>query len=241
MLINLTAKCKHHFTKKACSDIIGIRQMKLCHLNWYYVVLSFPIFFWACYLFPRVLWFLDASLLVDLERIPAYHWFLIGGVVTTGLAMAIYSSILVGKICQRKRMQKILMQAGVSKIDELTPFEFETWVAQILCVMGYHAYATKKSGDYGADVIAEMNGHKIAIQVKKYHQTVGIQAVQEIVSAVGYYDCEEGWVITSANQFTKSARNLADKHQIKLITRKDLAVMICTAKKINARFTNLQK
>lgn len=215
--------------------------MKNGHFNWCYVVLSFPFFFWACYLFPRVLVFLDESLLADLEQIPVYRWFFVGGVVTTGLAVAIYAMVITGKIAKRKRMQKILLQSGVTKIDELTPFEFETWVAQILGVMGYSAYATKKSGDYGADVIAEMNGRKIAIQVKKYHQAVGIQAVQEIVSAIGYYDCLEGWVITSAEQFTKAARNLAEKHHIKLITKNDLAMMICTAQKLNSRLANLQK
>ena len=127
---------------------------------------------------------------------------------------------------KEKELQNALINSGISQIDNLAPFEFEEWVARLLKTAGYNAIATKKSGDYGADVIAEKDGIKIAIQVKKFNQPVGIKAVQEVASAMKYYDCHDGWVITSAYGFTTAAHNLAQKNSIKLINRNDLAIML---------------
>lgn len=129
-------------------------------------------------------------------------------------------------IIKEKELQNALINSEISQIDNLTPFEFEEWVARLLKTSGYNAIATKKSGDYGADVIAERNGIKIAVQVKKFNQPVGIKAVQEVASAMRYYDCQDGWVITSAYGFTTAAHNLAQKNSIKLINRNDLAIML---------------
>ena len=41
-----------------------------------------------------------------------------------------------------------------------------------------------------------------------------------------YYDCHDGWVVTSAYGFTTAAHNLAQKNSIKLINRNDLAIML---------------
>ena len=43
---------------------------------------------------------------------------------------------------------------------------------------------------------------------------------------MNYYDCQEGWVITSSHAFTAAAQNLAQKNYIKLINRNDLAIML---------------
>ena len=44
-----------------------------------------------------------------------------------------------------------------------------------------------------------------------------IKKLQEVASAMKYYDCHDGWVITSAYGFTTAAHNLAQKNSIKLI------------------------
>ena len=121
------------------------------------------------------------------------------------------------------KKHNILKRSGINQIDQLTPFEFENWVTRFFQAQGYRAYTTQKSGDYGIDVIAEKDHQKIAIQVKKYNQPVGIKAVQEAISGAKYYDCHEAWVVTSADKFTTAAYNLANKSHVKLITRTDLA------------------
>ena len=202
------------------------------NFNWVYVVFALPIFLWGAYLFPRIfIGILDASSVAELSQMPFYDWFLWAAIISTTIAVLICLGVLWCKKRKNRKWQEVLIKTGVAQIDELSPFEFETWVARALGVLGYQAYATKKAGDYGADVIAEKAGRKIAIQVKKYQQAVGIQAVQEVVSAIGYYDCTEGWVVTSAAGFTHAAENLARKHNIKLVTKNDLAVMLSQARK----------
>lgn len=116
------------------------------------------------------------------------------------------------RICKRRKeleLQEAIKASNISQIDNLSPFMFEEWVARLLRTMGYKAFATKRSGDYGIDVIAENHTTKIGIQVKKFNKPAGIKAVQEVISGMIYYDCTEGWVITSALSFTPAAINLA--------------------------------
>ena len=66
-----------------------------------------------------------------------------------------------------KELQNAILRTNISQVDKLTPYEFEEWVARFLRIAGYKANATKKSGDYGVDVVAEKDNTSIAIQVKK--------------------------------------------------------------------------
>ena len=146
--------------------------------------------------------------------------------LTLSIVITLFCAILLTiLIPQAIKKHNLLKQSGINQIDQLSPFEFEDWVTRFFQSQGYHAYTTQKSGDYGIDVIAEKDKKKIAIQVKKYQQAVGIKAVQEAISGANYYDCHEAWVITSASAFTTAARNLAEKSHVKLVTRSDLATM----------------
>ena len=200
--------------------------------NWVYTVFYVPIFLWAAYLVPRLgILLLDAGSVAELDKVPLARWFLPGAIISTVVAVLIYLGVLALKKQHEKRWQALLIKTGVAQIDALTPYEFEGWVARALGALGYRAEVTQKARDYGADVIAVKEGRKIAIQVKKYQKAVGIHAVQEVVSAIGYYDCAEGWVVTSAQSFTAAAKNLARKHNIKLVTKNDLAVRLDHAQK----------
>ena len=128
-------------------------------------------------------------------------------------------------------LQEQLLRDGVSSIDNLTPYEFEEWIARLMRAKGYNAYTTKYSGDYGIDVIAEKEYTKIGIQVKKFHKPVGVKAIQEVIAGMQYYDCNIGWVVTSANGFTQAAINLAQKSGVVLLTKNDIAKLIQDSKK----------
>ena len=80
---------------------------------------------------------------------------------------------------------------------------------------------TPATGDQGADLIAKKDGKTIIIQAKRYQDTVGNKAVQEVISAVQFYRGDEGWVITNST-FTPSAKALAHRSNIKLIDGKML-------------------
>ncbi|MFC3912742.1 restriction endonuclease [Pseudaeromonas sharmana] len=62
----------------------------------------------------------------------------------------------------------------------VSPYEYETLCSRILKENNWKSFNTPKSGDQGADVIAEKNGKRIVLQCKMYNQPVGNKAVQEI-------------------------------------------------------------
>lgn len=119
----------------------------------------------------------------------------------------------------------------IEEIDKMSGTEFEEFSAAVLKGCGFIIEEmTKTTGDYGADIIASFDGVRIAVQCKRYHNPVGVKAVQEVISAMKHYDCEEAIVITNSF-FTKQAETLAKDHEVvslwnrkKLIQMRDQAV-----------------
>ena len=103
-------------------------------------------------------------------------------------------------------------------VDQLTGKEYERYVGEKLCHLGYTLIRyTPDSGDYGADIIMKNpDGEKSCIQCKRYKKSVGVSAVQEIVAAKGYYGCTEAVVATTAS-FTPSAKELAERNGVRLL------------------------
>lgn len=101
----------------------------------------------------------------------------------------------------------------------ISPYDYEECVAEYLKQSGYkNVYTTKKSGDYGADVIGiSPKGERVCVQCKKYNSPVGVKAVQEIYSAKAYYKCELAYVVTTSS-FTPQAQELAAKTGVRLFT-----------------------
>jgi HJR/Mrr/RecB family endonuclease len=104
----------------------------------------------------------------------------------------------------------------ISEFDSNDPYEYERYVAEVLCSLGWNAHATRGSGDQGADVIAEKDNLKLIVQCKLYGQPVGNKAVQEVASAERYFGGNVA-VVISNNDFTKSARQLADSLGVYLL------------------------
>lgn len=110
---------------------------------------------------------------------------------------------------------------SVEEIEHLDGFQFESLLDELFRKAGYKVNVTKKSGDQGADLIVEKDGVSTAIQAKKYAGNVGNTAVQEVVAAMKYYDCDKSMVITTG-KFTKGAFELAGRNGVQLIDKKGL-------------------
>ena len=96
------------------------------------------------------------------------------------------------------------------------PYDYERAISKEFISLGWESYVTSGSGDQGADVIAEKNGIKLIVQCKLYSSPVGNKAVQEVAAAGGYYKGDITAVITN-NEFTKSARQLAESLGVYLL------------------------
>lgn len=113
------------------------------------------------------------------------------------------------------------IKKGEMSIDSMSGIEFEKYLWRIFERAGYTIEFTPESGDQWADLIARKWDKSIVIQAKRYTNSVGNWAIQEVIGAIRYYDGDEWWVITNS-MFTSSARELARKNSIKLVDGSDL-------------------
>lgn len=123
---------------------------------------------------------------------------------------------------------KALPDYDLSAIDALEGSEFEQYIASLFCKLGYKAHPTKKSRDFGVDVVAHRGPERLAIQAKRYSQAVNLKAVQEVVAGMHKYNCNKSMVVTN-NYFTSSAVELAEHSSCELIDRDGLARLIMQA------------
>lgn len=103
-------------------------------------------------------------------------------------------------------------------LDLLSGTQFEGFLAKLFTKMGHTAEVTKTSGDQGGDLIISKGNKKTVVQAKRYSDKVGNSAIQEAVTAIRYYDCNNAMVVTT-NYFTKSAIELANSNNVVLTDR----------------------
>lgn len=121
--------------------------------------------------------------------------------------LAIYDEIL-NNIERYSRLR-----ARFSRMDG---FKFEEYVAEQLEKDGFTSVeVTQKSKDFGADVVAELNGVKYGFQCKYYTKPVGIGAVQQICAAADFYKFHVAVVVTNTT-FSAAAKALADVSHVVL-------------------------
>ena len=81
---------------------------------------------------------------------------------------------------------------------------------------------TRKSGDFGADVLAiAPDKTKVRVQCKMYSKPVGISAIQEVHSAQSYYKCDRAAVVATSAGFTKQAIQLSENVKVSLFAYND--------------------
>jgi len=117
----------------------------------------------------------------------------------------------------RKEPQKLASLAGA---------EFEKLLYRLFEAMGYKVELIGKSGDQGGDLIANKYGERVLIQAKCYRDwSTGNDAVQQVVAAMKYYDCNKAMVITTS-YFTSEAIVLAKANKTELISKERLQELL---------------
>jgi hypothetical protein len=107
-------------------------------------------------------------------------------------------------------------------VDQMSGEEFERYLMKKLKGLGaLEIRGTPKTGDQGGDILFQFAGQKVVIQAKRHKGRIGNGAVQEVIAAKGYYDCDLAWVVTNS-VFTPKAVKLAGKLGITLIDGKKL-------------------
>nr|WP_041489124.1 restriction endonuclease [Bacillus pseudomycoides] len=134
--------------------------------------------------------------------------------------------MFVHRTIQEIRVLKRMAKSDIQFIDKMDGFQFEVYLKALFRELGYRPEVTKRSCDYGVDVILK-GRNRIVIQAKRYgiKNRVGIRAVQEVYAGKAYYKADEAWIVTNSF-YTKQAEELAKACQVKLIDRFELQNLI---------------
>lgn len=139
------------------------------------------------------------------------------------LIYSIFNMIKTAKIKKLNR-EKVKVYE-VSQIDQLTGIEFEVLLKELFEKMGYNVSLTKKSYDFGADLVISKKGKSSIVQAKCFAGTVGAKAIQEVVAAKKHYKTEDALAVTN-RKFSKEAETLALENNVKLIERDMLMQLV---------------
>ena len=114
------------------------------------------------------------------------------------------------------------MSYDIKIVDKLTGIEFEKFAKGFLENIGFsNLKTTKMSGDFGVDIVGNLNNQKYVIQAKRYNRPVNLKSVQEVYAGMKYYEADFCMVVSN-NIFTEAAIELAKSCNCKLIDRDDV-------------------
>lgn len=118
----------------------------------------------------------------------------------------------------------------LTKIDNMEGHEFERFMTEVLKKNNFkNVYTTRGSGDYGADIIGELNGIRYAFQCKRFESKIGPKPIGEVLRGMNHYKCQKGVVITN-NYFTKQAQKESMINNVELWGR-DKVLSLCRFKR----------
>jgi restriction endonuclease Mrr len=118
---------------------------------------------------------------------------------------------------------------SMQEIETMSGMEFEKWLKLLFTKMGYKVSLTPIN-DQGGDLVCISDcGTRMVVQSKRSKYTVGNRAVQEILGAMLFYDCQKGCIVTN-NKFTVAARELAEK---------DSRIALCDGKWLQEQILSL--
>lgn len=110
-----------------------------------------------------------------------------------------------------------LKATSLEELMQMTPYEFETFMAQYFKGEGFVVQQTKKTNDGGKDLILHKNGQLYYVEVKRYAKSNGIQRplIQKLVGAC--YPAKARGIFVTTSYFSKGAIMEARRSNIELI------------------------
>lgn len=123
-----------------------------------------------------------------------------------------------------RRNQK-LKAIQLSGVDVMDGFVFEKYVEELLKNQGFQHVRLTEKYDLGIDAIADKDGERWGIQIKRNRGKTKAESVRQAVTALNHYQCTRAMVVSNST-FTNSARQLADSNRCVLIDRAKLGEWI---------------
>jgi restriction system protein len=110
---------------------------------------------------------------------------------------------------------------AIKEVDVMDGLDFEQYVADLLRANGFRNVLLTEKYDLGVDIIAEKNGIRWGIQVKRYSGLVKADAVRQVVTGLRLYNCDRAMVITNST-YSAVAHRLAAGNDCALVDRNGL-------------------
>jgi restriction system protein len=108
------------------------------------------------------------------------------------------------------------------QIDVMDGREFEAQVAELLELLGYEDVEQTPYYDKGADILAVKGGLRVAVQVKRRSNSVGVDAVRQLIDGTKRYGCDRGLLVTNS-YLTNEAKRSAKVWEVEVWDRRTLA------------------
>lgn len=141
--------------------------------------------------------------------------------ISIGAIAAACTLAVISRTIYRNYKYKKYINSSIWDVDQMTGEEFEEFLAAHFKNSGYKTKLTPITNDYGADLILKKHGDKIVVQAKRWKTPVGIEAVQQVIGSLRYYNAYDALVVTNST-YTSNASQLARVNNIQLWDRKDL-------------------
>ncbi len=134
-------------------------------------------------------------------------------------------------LTKKSKLNWMLSKKHIREVQNLTPTEFENYIAELFRSHGFKTNTVGGVGDGGIDVVAEKNGLVHYIQCKKFiTRKVPVGAVRDFYGAIAdKVDGGKGYFITT-NVFTLEAEKFAEDKPIELVDRFKLVEYMKNAK-----------
>lgn len=145
------------------------------------------------------------------------HWTLI--ITVAPFILCVVAGLIVLHFC--RRLVAYHHRINLREVDAMDGLAFERYVAALLQKKGFHHIRLTEKYDLGVDIIAEKDGIRWGIQVKRYSGLVKAAAVRQVVTGLRLYDCDRAMVITNST-YSTVAKRLATGNDCILIDRTQL-------------------
>jgi Restriction endonuclease len=108
------------------------------------------------------------------------------------------------------------------RMDAMDGRAFEVAVAELLELLGYEDVEQTPYYDKGADILAVKDGQRVAVQVKRWSSSVGVDAIRQLIDGTKQYGCDRGLLVTNS-YLTSEAKRTAKVWEVEVWDRRTLA------------------
>ncbi len=127
---------------------------------------------------------------------------------------------------QHNRTDYTVPQLALIELYELSPQEFEQYVARLFRHKGYRVKLRGRSGDQGVDLeLIKRGGKRAVVQCKRYQRTISPDVVRDLYGTMMHERVAHAFLVTTAD-ISDASRHWALGKPITLIDGKTLAQIV---------------